>query len=340
MSGFAFSVKYLALLHMAPIALVMGWYCIRRRISVGVFSRSIAVYLGAAVLCSFIWYLRSYLYEGNPVYPFFPSIFGGTGKEYDFSKAGYGKGIVDFFLVIWRATMEPEKFGGTWAQLGILFLAFTPLLIYLRKYRDQKVKFLTFFAVIFFVEWFYLAQNLRFLFPLVPVLSMLIALSLRPFFGIFSVILLLHAGFAVYHGREGYSFLLRSQTRSEYLAGKERTYSISRWINKNVLKSAKFLIIGEIRMFYFDPEMIREHEFQKKTNYLESKEEPKEIFIRLKDADVTHLLVGYSREELITGSKHPLKRLLDDQEVVDQNLRLIHEEITLSGLKYVTYEIL
>jgi len=266
-SGFALSIKYLALLHILPILLIFLIGGITKKVGLGRMVKVLSVYGFFVILFSCVWYLRSYYYESNPVYPFFPSIFGGTGKEYDFAKAGYGKGILDLLLIGWRMTMYPVKFGGDWAQIGIPFLIFIPAIIFFRNHNKVS-RLLLFFSLIFFMEWFYLVQNLRFLFPLIPILCFLIAVYASRYRIWLIVVLVLHLGYGAFHGRDAYAYVLGKVSHHQYLLQKERTYAISQWINDNLSPDSTILLMGDIRMFYLNPMTVREGELRRKTDYL------------------------------------------------------------------------
>ncbi|HXV28405.1 MAG TPA: glycosyltransferase family 39 protein [bacterium] len=342
-SGFAMSVKYLALFHIAAIffaALISGFILKKDLKKI---LKGLLIYFFFTAFFCFIWYLRSWLHEKNPVYPFFPEIFGGTGKAYDFERAGMGKGILDFILVFWRLTMNPQKFGGTWAQLGLCYLTFLPLLFLSKKLNLQTRKGLTPFVVFsfaYFLFWFLTVQNLRFLFPLLPVLCVLIALVARPFAVWLTLLLLLNTAFAIYHGKSGYAYLLGRESRASYLAKEERTYPLSEWINGNLPKAAKILNVEEVRMFYFDPEMVREREFRKKTRYDEKSEMPEDGIALLRQSGITHIL--FVRDEDPEAEKLPplaIRRLLLDENFKSSFLILLHEEKAADGTQYEVYEL-
>jgi len=125
------------------------------------------------------WYLRAVYYTGNPVYPYFPTLFGGEGLGYNLAKHGLGKAWLDFLIAPWRMTVNPGAFGGRGNQFGPLFLALLPFLLFLnRSTLKQPIRFLSSYAGIYFVVWFIGPQNLRFLFPILPALSILVVMAL------------------------------------------------------------------------------------------------------------------------------------------------------------------
>ncbi len=69
--GFAAAAKYSALFFLALFGLILVLKEIKKRRF-----RQIALFTITAALIAGPWYLRTYYYTGNPVFPFFPHIFG------------------------------------------------------------------------------------------------------------------------------------------------------------------------------------------------------------------------------------------------------------------------
>ncbi|MCX7918768.1 MAG: hypothetical protein N3A72_03975 [bacterium] len=158
------------------------------------------------------WYIKNYIYTGNPVYPLGYSIFGGTdwsqfNAEYYTAHAqekgwlaqanqqNLGYRIIELFQLPWRATMNPPKTAmhpvnfGDW-QLGPIYLAFLPLIVYavicsrkISSHCSEKKNNLTFYlllltAIYYFIFWSATYRDNRFLQPILPLLSALIPWSL------------------------------------------------------------------------------------------------------------------------------------------------------------------
>ncbi|MGD8239824.1 MAG: hypothetical protein PVH68_14795, partial [Armatimonadota bacterium] len=159
----------------------------------------------AAALC-WPWYLKSYLWTGNPVYPFAYSVFGGrnfsaadaaayTRHQMRFGmppragEAGAGteepaspRTARNLLLVAWNVTMHPRHFDvidmppsmiyGCGA-IGPLFLAFVPPLVFMRGKRPG-VRWMLGFVAVFLVGWFYTMQYARYLVPCLGVACTLV----------------------------------------------------------------------------------------------------------------------------------------------------------------------
>ena len=85
-------------------------------------------FLLSVFAASGFWYIHSWAAIGNPVYPFFPDLFGGSGFKFNIGvNAGMGNNLPAFLKLLWNMTMYPRNFGGE--MMGPLFLMFVPLLL-------------------------------------------------------------------------------------------------------------------------------------------------------------------------------------------------------------------
>ncbi|MCM8776551.1 MAG: glycosyltransferase family 39 protein [Candidatus Omnitrophica bacterium] len=341
-SGFALSVKYLAALHILALALILLGLGISRKWLVKEIVKKLLVYAAVVFLFSFIWYMRSYYHEGNPFYPFFASIFGGTGKEYDLAKQGFGKSLWDFILVSWRLTMHPERFGGSWTQVGAIFLTCLPLLIF-RRYPTIPLRILAVFSLIFFMEWFFLVQNLRFLFPVIPALSILVTLSISAYLPILIFLMAFNTVLILGHGREHFQYLLGRESRAAYLTTREPTYSVSQWINAHLPRGSKILNVEAMRMFYFDPEVVRESEYRKKTRYDRKARSIADVLKQFRQDGIHYILLTYDPATRTGYPPFDIRSLLTQKDFLDQYVTLIHESRWGSGrnaeIVYKVYKI-
>jgi len=338
-SGFALSTKHLGainLMILASIIIAVNTFSGDRSMRKGLWH--VSLYLIAAVCFSLVWYLRSYFYEGNPVYPYFTSIFGGSGSEYDFTKAGFGKTLIDLILLPWRLTMFPQYFGGTWTRLGLIFLIFLPLIL-IKAWQRPALRIICVFSCLYLLVWFYLAQNVRFLFPIVPLLSLLVAYAAEKRKTYLIILLMANTLFAFYHGRGGAQYLLKRESAHEYLMRRERTYSLSRWINGNLDSKAVVLSHGEMRAFYFEPLIIRGREYQRKSRYDVESKSAKDTINRFRADGITHLLLQSGWSDGITYPPYHILSLVKDSFFRVRYLTFLHGEKNLEGTTYELYKI-
>ncbi len=266
-AGIGLSIKLIALLGIVATILVLVAFSNRNNIK-----RLLSVLVVFSAVCfvfSFIWYLRSYLLTGNPVFPFFPSFFGGGGHAYNLGKHGEGKTLMDLFLLPWKIIAFPDHFGGRGNQLGPLFIWTVPAFFIFYQLKQSKVfKFILIYIAAFTLFWFLGPQNLRFFFPVAGLLSIVLAGSFQwicsktskitcaVLFSFICLSFLFSAVIAVYYLRSDFKPSLGLINKSEYLSTAERSYDIAQYINQNLPQHAEILS-EEIRSFYFTPDLSR-----------------------------------------------------------------------------------
>jgi hypothetical protein len=105
------------------------------------------------IVCG-VWYIRSWIILGNPIFPFASSIFG-YGYPQDMvnysTVAGIGMGVVQYFKIPWLLTMRPDTFGGE--SIGAVFLIFLPFLVFIRN-KPRFIKYVIFVSVYLYTSWF------------------------------------------------------------------------------------------------------------------------------------------------------------------------------------------
>ena len=122
-----------------------------------------AGFLGTAVLLGGAWYLRAYVYTGNPVFPFFKSWFGGAGLDEVLAPLERPLAVNVWSLLgaIVPLTLEPDRFDSFAHQFGPVFLLFLPALLFERAPR--RVLGLAAVAYAFLVVCMTQRQSMRFL---------------------------------------------------------------------------------------------------------------------------------------------------------------------------------
>jgi len=185
-------IALMGLLALAVLIVLRG----RRLAAIG----RAAAFVGLALIVCGPWYLKSYLWTGNPVYPFAHEVFGGKywsqerADIYRFSQRGYGKGEMpsgeefermtslqrafagphrplNMLLAPLNLTLEPTAFTvplsplGVWATdaIGPLWLALLPLLLLFR--RPPPVRWMLWLLLPLWLWWLWSMQLNRYLLP-------------------------------------------------------------------------------------------------------------------------------------------------------------------------------
>ncbi len=260
MAGAALSVKYVAIVFAAAVGAttcVMLFHDAGRR---RLLLRGAGIVSVVAVLVSGVWYARAAYHRGNPVYPFFASVVGAEGpptvRE---SKTPLKWSAADLLAAPWQVTMRPDRFGGRGHQLGALFLMLLPVGLVLGHRRLWPLWGI---SAVYGLLWFALRQNVRFLFPLVPILAVIAAAALvnlrrwpawprRIGMASCAAVLGLAVVIPAYRARHHVRVALGRESREDFLARCEPTYQAARFVNANLPPRAH-LLSQELRAFYFE----------------------------------------------------------------------------------------
>lgn len=146
-----------------------------------------ALWALVSLLIAAPWYIKTWLYTGNPVYPFFYHLFGGrywsaeNAALYAADQAafGMGKSPLDLLLSPWRVTMQGERFT-EYAVFGlspvyVALLLAAPLVL---RRLSRPSAALGLFGLGVYLFWFFLMQQTRYLIPALPALAILCAETL------------------------------------------------------------------------------------------------------------------------------------------------------------------
>lgn len=277
MLGGALAVKYTALVFAAMLSVVVAATIQRLRPSFRVeWIRGVgtAAVIAAVVACP--WYLRAAYHRGDPLYPFLTAQpTEGAPSTFPESKRPLGRGLGALIEAPWAMTMEPERFGGRAHQLGPLFLAFVPCLAIAARRRELRALIVV--AALYGAACVVLRQNVRFLFPLVPILAVIVAAALRDIaawepaprriaFAALGTLVLFITAIPVARMRSTAAVAVGLESREAFLIRREPTFAAADWINHNLPADSRVLS-QEQRAFYFAPNWTRENVYRRHTGY-------------------------------------------------------------------------
>jgi hypothetical protein len=288
MAGLAVGTKSTALLLLVLLSLLVLIWNIRNAPKESI---KFAATLGLiGILVASPWFVKTYVYTGNPVYPFFYSVFGGrnwnevNAAQYSEEQKSFGVGatieerqsLKAFLMLPWNlAAYVPEgqitrnygftNVGTPFAQIGALWCFLLLAIPFLRL--PKPTAFLLLVVGGMTLGWFFLSQQSRYLLMILPLLASLfgmIAAQEKPWFrwlaGIliaFQALILLMGFIPFFTTRQALA-VIGGITQEEYLEGSEgELIDASRFINdrpftSDMLPNSKILLIDEVRGFYFD----------------------------------------------------------------------------------------
>jgi hypothetical protein len=215
---------------------------------------SIAAFAIPAALVASPWYVKNWVFTGNPLFPF---IFGGASEdviasiEGTVTDFGYGESPLDALLLPIRLLIDSEAFDGS-GWLSPLVLLVPPFALLNRSLRTGIAIALV--ASLFFVGcWFFTAQQARFLIPVLPVLSVLAALGLLALASLGRVArrlvpagagVALAGGFVVFavYAAQFVPVVMGLETKEQFLEDRTAYYDGIEWLNRATGESDRVLI--------------------------------------------------------------------------------------------------
>jgi asparagine N-glycosylation enzyme membrane subunit Stt3 len=196
---------------------------------------------------------------GQPVYPFFHSLFG-AGYALDLSKGvGVGNGVVEFILLLWNLTMNPVPFAGE--QIGPLYLMGMPLLIFLRRRLRACDVYSVCFALLLTFFIFMQAQQARFFIAACPLWAIGAGVAFNALLDqgrvvrgvIVALVLsiwLVDAGIFVRRLADSWPLLLGKEKTEAYLASKERSFLGNDYLRRTLSSEETVCNVADTRSFY------------------------------------------------------------------------------------------
>tara|TARA_B100001540_G_scaffold273399_1_gene258287 strand:+ start:2052 stop:3923 length:1872 start_codon:yes stop_codon:yes gene_type:complete len=166
------------------VILLTGWflyYLIKNNKSFIFSINSAILFSSVAFLVASVWYLKSFLFTGNPFYPFLHNYFGGPpinlellatgGNIFEGSDSSFNhifRAPKRFFYQLWYILADPQKIRG---HVSPLFLGLLPFVI-TRLYKREKIfKEIILMSLLFYIYWITFYPLLRIGLPMFAILS-------------------------------------------------------------------------------------------------------------------------------------------------------------------------
>jgi hypothetical protein len=262
--GLAMGTKYTGLYFVTTCILVMISRLAFDRKGSGFVLKSVVAFALVALAVSSPWFIKSFVYTGNPTYPALSNLFGTT----DFQKVSFGltsgKAALDplhFLRLPWDMTLRPARFGSA-SQIGPLFILFLIPFLFTRRV-NRELRYMLELAAILFVFWAVTMLNTRYYLAGLALFSLWIGYSCDRYmvktawawllwavlgcgllFNVISTVNLntdLFDPGAVVFGR---------QSKEEYLTERIDHYPVILYANRHLPPDSKVLFVGEARTYY------------------------------------------------------------------------------------------
>jgi 4-amino-4-deoxy-L-arabinose transferase-like glycosyltransferase len=176
--GLALGSKYLALGSAAMLGLVVIWTT--RKQGWKLICQNAAIFGGVALLVGSPWYLKNWLWTGNPVYPLY---FGGLAWPAErvrllmsyLNSFGTGHRISDYLLLPWNIYVQNQRFATLGSTIELPGFLFVLLIFYPFMHHKKAINILAIIVLMRFAVWAVGSHQIRFLLPVFPGLSLLTA---------------------------------------------------------------------------------------------------------------------------------------------------------------------
>jgi len=308
--GFALGTKYMALGGAGVLGLVILWQS--RRDGWRVIVRNAAVYGLTALLVGSPWYLKNWLWTGNPVYPFLISPGGDVGErvalwlEY-MNGFGAPRTLLGYLSLPLLLYTQHYRFGTFLGSIEIPSILFPLALFYPLTRRTPALNALAAWTLLRFIVWALGAQQTRFLLPLFPALSLLAAYVLVELAGRLKGstgrILVRGLGFGVLTIALVYSILffmsvrplgvvLGTETREAFLRRQIPLFTMQEYIQTNLPQEARVWMLWDGRGYYCDARCVADIDQSRWTQLAMHSWDVNQAAVELKDKGATHLLIS------------------------------------------------
>ncbi|MBI4778292.1 glycosyltransferase family 39 protein [Candidatus Desantisbacteria bacterium] len=313
MCGFAIGVKYTGGICIIILMAGVVWEGIRSHHGFMSMSINLSLLLLIPLILNLPWFIRSFVYTGNPVYPMLYPLFNSINwNEFNQMRyihemtVGYGPQVALYlkpFVCIYQLCLD-------WKGKGVaicpVFLLLLPGIIFIRK-TPRVFKLLSAYCLLFFLIWLYTSPVDRFLLPCMGILSIitgyiassfLLQNKFLRFLSITAIILCclwnsyhlcrtiwVNSYWKCIHKAAEQQLLKEQSVIADY-------YSTVTYINNNLPIDSKILFIGETRSYYCQHKVLCNSHLDTTiiVEIIKKSRDEYDVCKRLKQQGITHIL--------------------------------------------------
>lgn len=354
--GLAVAIRSLALGAFLALMVMLGLRLLQQGSKKRVMIAGVCLAFGV-LLTSAYWFLRDWIYTGNPVYPYLGSLFGNEELSYltrlYFQTMGPPKSLGAFLMIPWNITFKPQDFDyHHW--IGPFYLSVLPVVGY-AAFKIKKARTHLLFIFLSLIIWYFTGQEIRYLLPVFPVYLIVVAMGVCDLANVFSekrwgtyfakivsylaIVSLL--SLTAYHYRYQFLPVFRMWSSAEYLPKMERTIPVADWVNANLPQTAKILSFDEPHLFYFDREVILDVEFHIRTHYKDQNSSAAMAAV-LKEKGITHIWDADIQDPTLLGvpMHRPIELVLKDERLSRPLISLQSVNVLGRRSRYTLYALL
>jgi len=314
------------------------------------------------------WLIKNAILTGNPIYPLFKGIFGGYGADgqgtysmvsgqaymgmFKAREMLYGESIWEILLIPVRFFLQgqdhsPRYFDGV---LNPILILAPPFAFIKRKFLADKLLFLGFAGFVVLMAFFLDQHRIRYILPAVPFAVILTVLGLENLCGFVSdkmprfrpagpavlvLILVFLFGFnAAYlknyvQAIDPFDFLLKKETREQFIARHDGSYPAIRYINENTAENAKIrLVLLAGRGYYLDRNYEENASFGMDIvqNLMKTAGDADAFQAYLRSLGCTHLLLRYDLVLQYLNEHYPPEQIRKLYDLLKKHTRMLFQD--------------
>jgi hypothetical protein len=272
-TGFTLATKYHGLfwaLSIGLLVLILIFYDKRFQLYDKI--KIIFLYVLMAFIIVFPFYLRNFIFTGDPIWPFgwyfFESNFWSQAlnDKYSSWQQGPGDSFWHFITILWNVTLNQEYWAGGYRIPYLpIQLALLPGVFFIRSHLTNKqLKFyinLILISFIFYTLWFFTYQQLRYFLPIMSILLipcsqifwiMIDKNYFRIVFTAFIIpVLLFSIAFSILNAKQYLPVVFGFEKKYEFLDYKVTFYKDIMWINNNI-KDGSIIFFNHLKPYYLN----------------------------------------------------------------------------------------
>ena len=339
MSGLSIASKHTAV-YFVPIlflGIIYKQFFIDKGNFISFFKKSLLYFLIAFLLAT-PWYIKSYAYTGNPIYPFLDSFFNSSNAYslnigLNFLDSVGPRSLTNFLLKFWDLTMHSSKYGMLFG-FGSVFLAFVPL-IFLTIKSNKVTNYLLIYSFIAMVIWFFGPQVIRYvmIYPMLAIVSgvvidYLLKIKNINYFVIMILLTTLVFNLALWYGANSiklpYVFGRESEQSFYTKLKDENGYNVFKYANDNLPKNSRLLLFREYRGYLSNLDyIVGDPVLQKVVDYSKFAN-TEDMYNELKRLGITHVFIN---TKIDSAAVHELGR----PRYTEKHIKLMDELLSLHG---------
>jgi hypothetical protein len=292
------------------IFLVMVAYLAFRRKGLARGAADPALFALPSLLLLLPWMSKTFLFTGNPVFPFLYNVFGGNNwsayadgrfRDYYTTMGGQLSWSSVYQLPLWVFFVQGPLEN---LVLGPLFPLAAPFLFLVRRW-PRALRLAAGAGLVFLPYWVLSSRVLRYLIPVAPFFLLLIAYAYASFprgsarRACLAAVILFSMAYNLRYlvvdellVFEPAGVVLGIEARDDYLARKHQSYAAKQLINERLPPGARILFVGETRGFHLERDYVANsgHDPPLIADIVRNSAGPGEISRALREQGFTHLL--------------------------------------------------